>query len=70
MSADTQGELMIAEEAIAQVLCQAHRIAEAHDEPNEARAIFHVAESFADELSQTDPGFDRVRFIEASTERS
>jgi hypothetical protein len=70
MSADTQSETVVAEEVIAQVLCRAHRTAEVQDAPNEERAILHVARSFADELAQTDPGFDRARFIEASTHRS
>ena len=70
MSADNQSELVAAEEVIAQVLGREHRLAEAQNAPNEARAILHVAQSFADELAQTDPGFDRVRFIEASIDRS
>jgi hypothetical protein len=70
MSTDTSSEPVVVEEAIAQVLVRAHRTAEARNAPNEARAIFHVAQSFADELAQTDPQFDRVRFIQASTDRS
>jgi len=58
------------EQVIAQVLCRAHRTAEVQDSPNEERAILHVAQSFADELAQTDTEFDRVRFIEASTDWS
>jgi hypothetical protein len=53
------------EQFIAHVLCRAHRAA--HAEPNEARAIFHVAQLFADALATTDPRFDRLRFIEAAT---
>jgi hypothetical protein len=30
---------------------------------SEARGIFYVAQSFADELAAGDPGFDRARFI-------
>jgi hypothetical protein len=52
---------------IAQVLRRAHRTAEDLGEPNEARAIFHVAASFADELTTTNPEFDRLRFIKAAT---
>jgi hypothetical protein len=53
------------EELIAQVLSSAHLTAEA---PDEARAILHVARSFADELATVDPEFDRLEFIEATTE--
>jgi hypothetical protein len=52
------------EEMIAHVLCSAHWTAE----PNEARAILHVAREFADELAAADPEFDRLEFIEATTE--
>jgi hypothetical protein len=31
--------------------------------PGEARAILHVAHSFADELATMDPEFDRLQFI-------
>jgi hypothetical protein len=36
--------------------------------PNEARAILHVAESFADELATLDPRFDRLQFMKDVTE--
>jgi pimeloyl-ACP methyl ester carboxylesterase len=61
-----ESETVVAEEVIEHVLARAHQTADA----NEARAVFHVARSIADELAQTDPGFDPVRFIEASTDRS
>jgi hypothetical protein len=54
---------MAVDDLIAYVLGRAHRMAEALNEPNEARAILHVAHSFADELATTDPRFDRERFI-------
>jgi hypothetical protein len=38
------------------------------DAPNDARAILHLAESFADELAAANPRFDRLRFIEDVTE--
>jgi hypothetical protein len=63
---DSSGEAMVTEQWIAQVLGRAHR-AVASDAPDEARAILHVAHSFADALAQTNPRFDRLRFIEAST---
>lgn len=62
-----QGDLAAVEQLIAQVLNHAHRTAEAHNEVDEARAILHVAVSFASELETRDPGFDRLRFIEAAT---
>ena len=58
------------EQLIADVLARAHRIAEASDAPDEARAILHVAHSFADELAGADPQFDRARFIEKATDSS
>ena len=51
------------EQLIARVLGRAHRTAEALDAPDEARAILHVAQSFADELGAVDPEFERVRFL-------
>ena len=56
------------DELIARVLSRAHRTMVAQDAPDEARAVLHVAHSFADELAALDPGFDRLRFIEDVTE--
>jgi hypothetical protein len=56
------------DELIARVLSRAHRTMEAHNSPDEARAVLHVAHSFADELVTVDPRFDRVRFIKDVTE--
>ena len=53
---------------IARVLSRAHRTMEALESPNEARAILHVAHSFADESATVDPAFDRVQFIKEVTE--
>jgi hypothetical protein len=58
------------EQWIARVLGRAHRTAETLNAPSEARAILHVAESFADELATTNPRFDRLRFITAATQGS
>lgn len=55
------------DQLITRVLRRAHGTAEALDRPNEARAILHLAQSFADELATADPRFDRVRFIEDAT---
>jgi hypothetical protein len=51
------------DQLIARVLGRAHRMTEALNAPNEARAILEVAHSFADELADLDPGFDRLQFI-------
>ena len=55
-------------ELIARVLCRAHRRMEAVNAPNEARAVLHVAHSFADELATVDPRFDRVQFMKEAIE--
>jgi hypothetical protein len=57
-----------ASEMIARVLKRVHGTMEALDSPDEARAILHVAHSFADELAMLDPFFDRLRFIREVTE--
>ena len=54
-------------ELIASVLGRAHRTAESQNLSSEARAILHVAHSFADELAITNPQFDRSSFIRAAT---
>jgi hypothetical protein len=48
---------------IGRVLHRAHQSSETLNAPNEARAVLHVAESFADELAVTNPEFDRLGFI-------
>lgn len=65
---DSHGEAMATEQLIALVLGRAHRKAVATNSPHEARAILHVAHAFADALAETNPRFDRLRFIEASTD--
>jgi hypothetical protein len=55
------------DQLIARVLGRAHRAMEAHDAPEEARAILQVAHSFADELTTLDPRFDRLEFIKEVT---
>ena len=50
---------------VARVLSRAHQTAEA---PSEARAILGVAQLFADELTASDPEFDRLGFVAAATE--
>jgi hypothetical protein len=56
------------DELIARVLGRAHRMAEALNEADQARAILHVAHSFADELATLDPRFDGLQFIRDVTE--
>jgi hypothetical protein len=63
---DSSGEAMVPEQLVAQVLGRAHRKAVANNAPDDARAILHVAHSFADALAETNPRFDRLRFIGAS----
>jgi hypothetical protein len=55
---------------VARVLRTAHQTAQIHDAPSDARAILGVAHLFADELTASDPGFDRIGFVEAATESS
>jgi hypothetical protein len=56
------------DELIARVLRRAHGTMEAMNIPGEARAVLHVAHSFADELATLDPQFDRLQFIKDITE--
>jgi hypothetical protein len=49
------------------VLRRAHQTAEGRNAPSEARAILGVAHLFADELTASHPGFDRVGFVAAAT---
>lgn len=58
---------MTVDDYIAGVLRRAHQTAEARNEPDEERAVLHVAEFFADDLAARDPHFDRVGFITAAT---
>ena len=53
---------------IVEVLGRAHRAAQAANELGEARAILHVAHSFATELAGARADFDRTRFIREITE--
>jgi hypothetical protein len=55
------------DQLLARILRRAHDAAETLNSPDEARAILHVARSFADELGATNPEFDRMRFIKAAT---
>ena len=63
-----EGNAEATDQLVARVLSRAHLTAIALDEPDEARAILHMAESFADELASTDPRFDRTQFIQSVTE--
>jgi hypothetical protein len=56
------------DQMIARVLSRAHGTMEARNAPDEARAVLHVAHSFADELATLDPRFDRMQFIKDATE--
>jgi hypothetical protein len=63
-----QGNPEAVEELIAYVLRRAHQMAQGSNASHEARAILHVAHSFADELATANPRFDRLRFIMAVRE--
>ena len=63
-----RGDVVAVEQLIAEVLGRAHRRAEDGGAPSEARAIFHLAHSFADELAGVDPEFDRRQFIKTATD--
>jgi len=56
------------DQLIARVLRRAHGTAEVLDRPDEARAVLHLAQTFADEMAAADPRFDRLRFIEDATD--
>jgi hypothetical protein len=68
--AAVEGDPETLDHFVARVLRRAHQTAEARDEPSEARAILGVAQLFADELTASDPGFDRLGFVTAATEGS
>ena len=56
------------DEFVARVLRRAHEDAEARNAADEARAILGVAQLFADELTASHPGFDRLGFVMAATD--
>jgi hypothetical protein len=63
-----EGDPEPVDQFVARVLGQAHQTAEARNAPSEARAILGVAHLFADELTASHPGFDRLGFVAAATE--
>ena len=63
-----EGDPVAVEQFVARVLRQAHHSAEDRNAPSEARAILGVAHLFADELTTSHPGFDRLGFVTAATE--
>ena len=65
-----EGDLEAVDQFVARVLRRAHENAEARNAPNEARAILGVAHLFADELTASYAGFDRLGFVAAATEGS
>ena len=66
-SALVESDPEAAEQLVACVLRRARVTAETLGEASEARAILHLAHSFADELAAANPHFDRLRFIENAT---
>jgi hypothetical protein len=63
-----EGDPEAVDQFVARVLRRAHENAEARNAPSEARAILGVAHLFADELTASHPGFDRLGFVSAATE--
>ena len=61
------GEPVTIDQYIADVLRRAHQTADTGGAPDEARAILHVAQLFADDLAEIDPRFDRLQFIDVIT---
>ena len=55
------------DQLITRVLRRAHGTMDALNSPAEARAVLHVAHSFADELATLDLRFDRLQFIKDIT---
>jgi hypothetical protein len=55
------------DKVIVRVLRSAHQTAEDGCDPGDARVILHMAHAFADELTTSDPDFDRTGFIKAAT---
>jgi hypothetical protein len=66
--APVEGDLEAVDQFVARVLRRAHESAEARNAADEARAILGVAHLFADELTASRPGFDRVGFVTAATD--
>jgi hypothetical protein len=62
-----EGDLEAIAQFVARVLRRAHRAAMAQGAASEARAILGVAHMFADELTVSDPRFDRLGFVRAVT---
>ena len=63
-----EGDAEAVDQFVARVLRRAHQSAEARNAADEARAILGVAHLFADELTASHPGFDRLGFVAAATE--
>ena len=63
-----EDEAEAVDQFVARVLRRAHQSAEARNAPTEARVILGVAHLFAEELIASQPGFDRLGFVEAATE--
>jgi hypothetical protein len=70
LSAPVERDAEAVDQFVARVLRRAHENAEAREAANEARTILGVAHMFADELTASQPGFDRLGFVEAATEGS
>jgi hypothetical protein len=63
-----EGDPEAVDQFVARVLRRAHESAEARNAADEARAILGLAHLFAEELTASQPGFDRFGFVAAATD--
>ncbi len=64
-----EGDPEAVDQFVARVLRRAYQTAYARHASSESRAILGVAQLFADELTNSHPGFDRLGFVMAATKR-
>jgi hypothetical protein len=62
-----EGGLEAVDKFVARVLRRAYQTAQARNASSESRAILGLAQLFADELTASHPGFDRLGFVMAAT---
>jgi hypothetical protein len=62
-----EGDPEAVEQFVARVLRRAYQTAYARNASSESRTILGVAHLFADELTTSHPGFDRLGFVTAAT---
>ena len=62
-----EGDPEAVDQFVARILHRAYQTAYARNASSESRAILAVAHLFADELTASHPGFDRLGFVTAAT---